>query len=126
MLLLDTHIWCRWQSNNELPKRLLEQIARADKLAVSAISCWEIAQLVKRNRLNITMPVEQWVELASINMAILPIDKPIALLSEKLFGHHKDPSDRFIIATAVYYQIPLMSLDTVFPNYDEIAHLLIN
>ncbi len=126
MLLLDTHIWCRWQSNNELPKRLLEQIARADKLAVSVISCWEIAQLVKRNRLNITMPVEQWVELASINMAILLIDKPIALLSEKLSGHHKDLSDRFIIATAVYYQIPLMSLDTVFPNYDEIAHLLIN
>lgn len=103
MLLLDTHIWCRWQSDNDLPARLLEQIAKADSLAISAISCWEIAQLVKRNRLNITMPVEQWVELASINMTILPIDKPIALLSEKLFGHYKDPSDRFIIATAVYY-----------------------
>ena len=51
MLLLDTHIWIRWQNmakgNLALPRRLVELIETADRVAISAISCWELGQLVK-------------------------------------------------------------------------------
>lgn len=101
MMLLDTHIWYRWQYD-DLPTRILTHIETADKVVVSAISCWEIAQLVKRKRLELPMSAEQWVTLASINIEILPINKQIALLAERLGNHHKDLADRFIIATSVF------------------------
>lgn len=72
------------------------------------------------------MPLQHWIKLASMDIEILPITKEIALLSEQLDNHHKDPADRFIIATGVFYQMPIVSLDTIFPKYDEIKHLLIN
>lgn len=124
-MLLDTHIWYRWQYDN-LPKRLITQIETADKVFVSATSCWEIAQLVKRKRLELPISTEKWVEMASSEIEILPITKEIAILAEHLENHHKDPADRFIIATSVFYQLPVVSLDAVFPKYDEIKHLLIN
>lgn len=126
MILLDTHIWFRWQNNNDLPINLLYHIEQTDALAVSAISCWEIAQLVKRKRIDLPISAKHWIELASMNMEILPINKEIALLAEELANHHKDPADRFIIATSVFYQLPIMSLDTAFPKYLEIKNLLIN
>lgn len=43
MLLLDTHIWLRWQNVGKLPNRLIDEIETADKVVVSAISCWELA-----------------------------------------------------------------------------------
>lgn len=125
-MLLDTHIWYRWLGKNDLPKRIIDQIENADKVFVSVTSCWELAQLVKRNRIHLSMPLEKWVELASIDLEILPITKEIALLSEELENHHKDPADRFIIVTSIVYQIPVVSLDTVFPKYREIERLLIN
>lgn len=125
-MLLDTHIWYRWLGVNDLPVRLVRQLENADELFVSATSCWELAQLVKRNRIQLTMSLEHWITLASMEIEILPITKEIAILAEQLENHHKDPADRFIIATSVFYQLPIVSLDTVFPKYDEIKHLLIN
>lgn len=125
-MLLDTHIWYRWLGKNDLPRRIIDQIENADKVFVSVTSCWELAQLVKRKRIHLSMPLEKWIGLASIDLEILPITKEIALLSEELESHHKDPADRFIIATSIVYQMPVVSLDTVFPKYPEIEQLLIN
>lgn len=125
-MLLDTHIWYRWLGKNDLPKRIIDQIENANTVFVSVTSCWELAQLVKRKRIHLSMPLEKWIELASIDLEILPITKEIALLSEELENHHKDPADRFIIATSIIYQMPVVSLDAVFPKYLEIEHLLIN
>lgn len=125
MLLLDTHIWLRWQNVGKLPNRLIDEIETADKVVVSAISCWELAQLTQRKKIEIPLPITQWVALASIDVEILPLGKEVALLAETLPFHHKDPADRFIIATSLFYQMPLISLDTIFPQYQEISHLLI-
>lgn len=96
MILLDTHIWYRWQYD-DLPKRLISQIETADKIFVSVTSCWENAQLVKKKRLELPMSAEQWVALASVGIELLPINKEIAMLAERLSNHHKDPADRFIL-----------------------------
>lgn len=125
MLLLDTHIWLRWQNVGKLPSRLIERIETTDDVAVSAISCWELAQLHNRNKIELPLPVAQWVELASTDIEILPLGKEVALLAETLPFHHKDPADRFIIATSLFYQAQIVSLDTVFPQYEEISELLI-
>lgn len=126
MLLLDAHIWLYWQNQQPLPKNIQDKIQNADELAISIISCWEVAQLVRKGRINLPIKLEHWIELSTNSMAILPLNKEIALLSEELPFHHKDPADRFIIATSVFYQIPMISLDTIFPKYDELKSLLIH
>lgn len=125
MVILDTHIWIYWQNNEPLPKHLLESIQTADKLAISAVSCWELAQLIRKKRVILPIPLHEWVELATLNIEILPLGKEVALLAETLPFHHKDPADRFIIATSLFYQAQIVSLDTVFPQYEEISELLI-
>ena len=57
MLVLDTHIWIYWQNKQPLPNKLLEAKQTADKLAISAISCWELAQLICKKRVTLSISV---------------------------------------------------------------------
>ncbi len=129
MLLLDTHIWIRWQnpqpSSMALSKPLINLIETADSVAISAISCWELGQLVKRQRVQISLPLDEWVQAALEDIQVLPIDRAIALKASQLPEHHRDPADRIIIATALIYHASLISLDAIFPTYTELeGHLI--
>ncbi|MCA1937413.1 MAG: type II toxin-antitoxin system VapC family toxin [Dechloromonas sp.] len=119
MILLDTHIWIRWLSAPDgLPASLVEQVERADTLAISAISCWELGQLVKRQRVCLNQSLTDWIDLATADLVrVLPIDRQIAQRAAELPEHHRDPADRLIIATAMQAKLPLLSLDGVFPMY---------
>lgn len=128
MILLDTHIWIRWlMPTDPLPPDLTELIETADGLAVSSISCWEVILLEKFNRIELPLPVDEWLKeaLGGSDVAILSIDERIASLAARLPYHHKDPADRFIIATAIINHIELISLDNCFPLYVELTDLLI-
>ena len=127
MILLDTHIWVRWQNAPEtLSPKMLSWIAESDVLAVSAISCWEVAMLVRKGRIELSMSVDEWIDEAMTSTdTCLSIDREILLLAANLPEHHRDPADRFIIATAIVYQAKLISLDTQFPAYAELNGLLL-
>lgn len=129
MIVLDTHVWVRWvdSSSNPLPTAIVEQIETADALAVSAVSCWEIAWLVRNNRVQLKLEFELWLEssLTGSGVSCLPVDRSIAVRAANLPVHHRDPADRLIIATAIEHQAGLISLDHVFPSYTELSHLLI-
>ncbi|MCT7964279.1 PIN domain-containing protein [Laspinema sp. D1] len=81
MLLLDTHIWIRWHnpqpSNRVLSQPLIDLIETADSVAISAISCWELGQLVKRQRVQISLPLDEWVQAALEDIQVLPIELKI-------------------------------------------------
>ncbi|MDZ7642245.1 MAG: hypothetical protein U5J62_09510 [Desulfurivibrio sp.] len=66
MIVLDTHIWVRWldQLINPLPATISQHIASADQLAASAVSCWEVAWLARRERLQFAIPLTEWLEQA--------------------------------------------------------------
>ena len=108
-LVLDTHVWI-WAAEG-MTERLdakavtaIEVAARNSTLAVSAISVWELAMLVKRGRLTLATAVSSWVEasLRPPGVRIIPVGAALALDSVQLpdFDYHKDPADRLIIATA--------------------------
>jgi PIN domain nuclease of toxin-antitoxin system len=61
--------------------------------------------------------------LGTVN--VLPITCDISYLAGTLPEHHKDPADRIIIATALYHNLKLMSLDSIFPAYQELVGQLI-
>lgn len=129
MIVLDTHIWVRWldASSNPLPAGIVERIEMADALAVSAVSCWEIAWLVRSNRVQLKLEFDLWLEnsLTGSGVNCLPVDRGIAVRAAKLAVHHRDPADRLIIATAIEHKAGLLSLDHVFPQYTELSDLLI-
>jgi PIN domain nuclease of toxin-antitoxin system len=130
VLLLDTHVWIRWQNHPSgkfaLPAPLVEHIETAESLAISAISCWELGQLVKRGRIELPMPLPQWIGLAlEPDIQVLPVQADIALKAALLPEHHRDPADRIIIATSLIHRARLASLDAIFPRYRELEGCLL-
>ena len=55
-VLLDTHVWIWWSigADQALSPKAREVLA-ASKKWVSAISCWELAKLVKKKRLGLAI-----------------------------------------------------------------------
>lgn len=129
MIVLDTHIWFWWINNNHqsLGSVRQEQIVSAETIAVSAISCFEIAWLERHRRISLPCQPSEWFEKALIKSGIelLPITPTIATRAVDLYEHHRDPQDRIIIATALEHQAKLMSDDNKFSKYTELGGLLL-
>ena len=116
MIVLDMHVWFYWVNDNieELSERALASIRSHTSLGVSIISCWEIAMLVVKKRLKLSVDVQHWIEqaLQYPGMRLLAIDPEIAVLSTRLPGEfHGDPADRFIVATCMRHNAALLSKD---------------
>lgn len=127
MILLDTHTWVWWVSRPEqVSGRARHEIGLAmerEEIFISSISCWEVALLVRKGRLELTMPVEDWIARSEALpfVRFLPLDNRIALLSNHLPGEiHEDPADRIIIATALTLGAPLVSKDTKIRDYPHV------
>jgi PIN domain nuclease of toxin-antitoxin system len=129
MIVLDTHIWLWWilQDNNNLSKERFQKIEQAEEIAVSAISCFEIAWLEQHKRITLPFSKQEWFKLAleGSGIILLPISPEIATVAVELPEHHSDPQDRIIIATAIVHQANLMSSDRKFSFYKELESKLI-
>lgn len=129
MIVLDTHIWHWWinQIPGKLSLEIITLIEETDEVAVSAISCFEMAWLVRHDRIDLDMPFEYWFSEVENNtdIQILPVTAQIGIQAAALPEHHKDPQDRIIIATALAYSAHLLSFDSAFPTYRELDGRLI-
>ena len=68
--------------------------------------------LVFRKRIVLPVPVNQWrMDWLQSGLVEIPIDGRIALLSCQLEQFHNDPTERFIVATALTQKIPLLTAD---------------
>ena len=130
MIILDTHIWVKWiiEEQASLSEKILDAITGESHLAVSAISCFEVSMLVKRGKLELPLPVEQWLQeaLYASGVKALPVTCDVMQSAAMLPDIHRDPADRIIIATAFLNQAKLVSLDSVFPGYEVLNGLLLN
>jgi PIN domain nuclease of toxin-antitoxin system len=88
VILLDTHALIWWISE---PTRVPAKASRAitgavragEPIAVSSISIWEIAMLVDRGRLTLTMDVDSWIGKVETLpfLTLIPVDNQIAARS---------------------------------------------
>ena len=81
---------------------------------ISAISAWEIATLLRKERMRIAMSVEAFItRLFTIPGAReVAVTYEIARMAGQLSSElHGDPADRIIIATAVVLGFPLVTRD---------------
>lgn len=124
MIVLDTHTLVWWVSDDPLlSKRARTAIEREQPdgdIIVSSISAWEIAILVERGKLVLSMDVGSWLStVAQIDaVQFLPVDVDVATKSVDLPGDfHKDPADRMIVATARKLAVPLVTKDDKIRAY---------
>ena len=91
------------------PRAAIEKAGRADGVAVSAITPWEIVLLAEKGRLRLGCDAAVWIDTALDlpGVHLIPIEPAIAIDSMRLSGSfHSDPADRFIVATARHCGAP--------------------
>jgi PIN domain nuclease of toxin-antitoxin system len=113
MLVLDTHVVVWWASDSTLlSARARKAISGEEKLGVPAIVFWEASLLVRKQRLDLGMPVREWADviLAIPRIEALPLTPEIALMADGL-PMHADPVDRFVVATALRHGAPMITKD---------------
>lgn len=114
-LLLDTHIWWWYLTGSDrLPPGLRRIIEEAPASCwLSPVSIWETGILVSRGRLRIPTNFRAWVTTAMSKFPITdaPLTQEVATVSLELKLPHRDPADRFIAATALVYDLVLVTVD---------------
>lgn len=115
-MILDTHALL-WMDRNDpalgqAARQAIMAAWRSGQLAVSAISFWEVAMLAERGRIALPMPLALWREdWIRAGLVEIPVDGRIALLASQLENLHRDPADRFIMATAIDRNATLLTAD---------------
>lgn len=115
MIILDTHAWIWWVAEPaKLSRRARGEIDQADALGLCAISCWEVAMLVARKRLELDRDTLLWIRqaLAVPRTTLLPLTPEVAVASSELpESFPGDPADRMIAATALGEGAAIVSKD---------------
>lgn len=108
MLLLDTNalLWALGDDPrlSDATRELIEAAWAIGAVAVSAVKFWEIVLLVERQRLALSTTPEAWrQERIADGLVELPLHGEEVLRAVRLGeeGFHRDPADRFIVATAL-------------------------
>lgn len=112
-VLLDTHVVQWWSAEpDRLSEAAAKTVAGADRLAVAAISWFELAWLARHERIVVTVPVRSWLELLADQVLTVGVTPSIAATAVSLPSSFPgDPADRLIYATAVERGWPLVSKD---------------
>ena len=131
LLLLDTHvlIWV-FENNSKLGPRARQAInraAREQRVAISAISPWELAMLVSKGRLKLNLEVSEWLReaLGKPGIRLIPLEPEIAVASTRLpWEMHADPADRILVATARHLGAALVTADAALLGYAKQGHFM--
>lgn len=129
LLLVDTHtlIWMVEEAPR-LGARTAEALNRAgweNRIAVSAITPWEIGLLVSKGRLQLGADVMEWIReaLAKPGVQLAPFTPEIAVASTRLpFEMHADPADRILVATARHLGATLVTADKALLDMAKNGH----
>lgn len=114
-LLLDTHVWF-WSLT--APERLARKVRSRLQQAkgstwLSPVSVWELVVLAERGRVRLDAEPRLWVrsalEQAPLEEAV--VNHEVAIRSRELALPHQDPADRFLVATALTYDLTLVTGD---------------
>lgn len=105
--------------DERLSRKARAVIRDAELLCFSSISIWEIARKVKSGELEIPISPTLFTNMLikQYSMKELPLDNAVMLRSSALPEIHKDPADRFIIATALLNDCVVVTGDRRFPEY---------
>lgn len=128
MIVLDTHVLVWWVNDGKkLSISARQYIKNCEKkegsILVSSISVWEIAMLIDKGRIQLSMEMDAWLkEIGKIKtIHFVPVDNDIAIKATQLPGQfHKDPADRMIVSLARQFALPLLTADEKILHYPHV------
>ena len=127
--LLDTCVLIWIAIDKEIREPALNQLKGLNQgqLFVSPISAWEIAQLVKRQRLILTIEtIEFFHKFCGQHDVRIETLSPAVLVSAVNLPHSasiKDPADRILISTARRFRHTLITRDKQILEYGKSGHV---
>ncbi|WP_438752138.1 type II toxin-antitoxin system VapC family toxin [Pararhizobium sp. O133] len=133
-VVLDTHalLWLVTRPETLLNEALIAIAAaqEAGKLFVSPITAWELA-IAANKRTNAPdigdVTVKDWFKAAIsvTSCKVVPIGPAIALEAAHMIAatNHKDPGDCYIMATARYKKVPIVSRDATMAQIAETGYI---
>lgn len=114
-LLLDTHIWL-WSAldRGRLSRRVVAELQNpANELWLSPISLWEVLTLCQKGRLTLRPNPAEWITnmLSAVPMREAQVTYQVAQETGLVHLPHRDPADRFLVATARVFDLTLVTAD---------------
>lgn len=122
MIVLDTHALLWWALDPDklsaTARTICERMER-DGAFASSISIWELGIKVKSGKLDLGLPLEEFVRRLEATSAVelLPVTTSIWVKSLALEWNHRDPADRVIVATAQEKALPILSKDATLQSF---------
>src|ERR1044071_5493688 len=119
-MILDTCalLWLS-EGSAQISKAVRKRLVSGAQVYVSAISAFEIGVKHRSGKLSLPLPPAEW--FASVvdhhGLTVYPLDWDVCLAATGLAALHKDPCDRFIIATARKLALPVVTSDPNFAPY---------
>lgn len=104
-------------------RNLLE--APGSEVRVLVISAFEIGQKLAAGKLTLPCELAYWFPavLLQHKLTELPLTSSICIAATGLPPIHKDPFDRLLIASALEFQIPIVTSDRTIATYPGIKTL---
>jgi PIN domain nuclease of toxin-antitoxin system len=95
VIVLDTHAWIWWENEvgSGLSRAALRAIDIASEIGIPAVSCLEIAQLAKKERIKLDRDVRAWFQqaLSHNRVRLLPLTSEVCARAIELSWEHRDP-----------------------------------
>lgn len=128
MILVDTHVLLWWIGGERrrlsaAARRAIDAELDGGTICISSVSAWEVAVLAARGRIGLSADVTDWLATVEAIEAVrfVPLDNEIAVRSVQLGDDfHKDPGDRFIVATSQKLGVPLVTADKQIRAYRQV------
>ena len=118
---IDTHVllWYVFGDNRLKSKYINIVDNKKNDILISSASIWEIALKLSIGKLKLNTEFRKFVQLLENNsFQIVNYNTEDLITMIDLPFHHQDPFDRLIIAQSINRNIPIMSNDRKFKQYD--------
>lgn len=120
-LILDTCALVWLVADDErLSMTARKEIEAAELVFVSPISAWEVSLKAARGGLELPLPPLEWFNRALVahHLVLANLSVEIMVAANQLPWHHRDPANRFIIATAKQEGLAIVTADARFAAYE--------
>ncbi|MBU0676928.1 MAG: type II toxin-antitoxin system VapC family toxin [Verrucomicrobia bacterium] len=121
VIVLDTCalLWLT-SGSRKLTQNARTAIADASVVYLSSITAFEIGVKARKGVLSLPFPATEWIAsvLSLHDLSEIPLTAEICGAACDLPPIHKDPFDRFIIATAKKHGLPVVTADKIFSQYN--------
>lgn len=116
--LLDTHVLLHWLEGGKRlsrpQKRIIDRANAESPLLVSDVTLWEIATLYGLGRIQLALPLRDWLDAAVAPPLVERVGISPAIAAETAVlppTFHRDPADRILVATARVLGACLLTVD---------------